>query len=29
VPPRALWLEMAAAAICTVVGFPLFAALAI
>ena len=27
-PPRALWLEMLAAAICTVVGFPLFAALA-
>jgi drug/metabolite transporter (DMT)-like permease len=28
VPPRSLWLEMFAAAVCTVVGFPLFAALA-
>lgn len=28
VPPRSLWLEMFAAALCTVVGFPLFAALA-
>jgi drug/metabolite transporter (DMT)-like permease len=28
VPPRWLWLEMFAAAVCTVVGFPLFAALA-
>jgi drug/metabolite transporter (DMT)-like permease len=28
VPPRSLWLEMFAAAFCTVVGFPLFAALA-
>jgi len=27
-PPRSLWLEMFAAAVCTVVGFPLFAALA-
>jgi drug/metabolite transporter (DMT)-like permease len=27
-PPRATWLEIAAAAICTVLGFPLFAALA-
>jgi drug/metabolite transporter (DMT)-like permease len=28
IPPRALWLEIAAAAICTVLGFPLFAAFA-
>src|SRR5450830_2069097 len=28
VPPRSLWLEMFVAALCTVVGFPLFAALA-
>jgi drug/metabolite transporter (DMT)-like permease len=28
VPPRSLWLEMFGAALCTVVGFPLFAALA-
>ena len=28
VPPRSLWLEMVVAALCTVVGFPLFAALA-
>jgi drug/metabolite transporter (DMT)-like permease len=28
VPPRSLWLEMFVAAVCTVVGFPLFAALA-
>jgi drug/metabolite transporter (DMT)-like permease len=28
VPPRSLWFEMFVAAICTVVGFPLFAALA-
>jgi drug/metabolite transporter (DMT)-like permease len=28
VPPRSLWLERFAAALCTVVGFPLFAALA-
>ena len=27
-PPRSLWLEMFVAAVCTVVGFPLFAALA-
>jgi drug/metabolite transporter (DMT)-like permease len=27
-PPRSLWLEMFVAALCTVVGFPLFAALA-
>src|SRR3954452_13483536 len=27
-PPRALWLEIAAAAVCTVLAFPLFAALA-
>ena len=27
-PPRSLWLEMVAAALCTVLGFPLFAALA-
>ncbi len=28
VPPQSLWLEMFVAALCTVVGFPLFAALA-
>src|ERR1035441_11114880 len=28
VPPRSLWPEMFVAAVCTVVGFPLFAALA-
>jgi drug/metabolite transporter (DMT)-like permease len=28
VPPRSLWFEMFVAALCTVVGFPLFAALA-
>lgn len=28
VPPRSLWLEMFVAALCTIVGFPLFAALA-
>lgn len=28
IPPRALWLEIFGAALCTVVGFPLFAALA-
>jgi drug/metabolite transporter (DMT)-like permease len=28
VPPRSLWFEMFVAAVCTVVGFPLFAALA-
>ena len=28
VPPRSLWLEMFGAALCTVIGFPLFAALA-
>jgi drug/metabolite transporter (DMT)-like permease len=28
VPPRSLWLELIVAALCTVVGFPLFAALA-
>ncbi|MBI3704456.1 MAG: DMT family transporter [Rhizobiales bacterium] len=28
VPPRSLWFEMSIAALCTVVGFPLFAALA-
>jgi len=28
IPPRSLWLEIAVAAICTVIGFPLFAALA-
>jgi drug/metabolite transporter (DMT)-like permease len=28
VPPRSFWLEMFVAAVCTVVGFPLFAALA-
>ena len=28
IPPRSLWLEIFGAAICTVVGFPLFAALA-
>ncbi|MBI2715919.1 MAG: DMT family transporter [Rhizobiales bacterium] len=28
VPPRSLWLELFVAALCTVVGFPLFAALA-
>ena len=27
-PPRSLWLELFVAALCTVVGFPLFAALA-